>query len=308
MLGVLVGFAVVLVVILVGYVVGRLQLLGDHADHVLSRVAFFVLSPCLLFTVLAGADPHVLFSTQLPITAVSCVVSIALYATVAVVVWRRDAPTTTIGALTVSYANAGNIGIPLSVYVLGDPAASVPVLLFQLVVLAPLSLTILDLTTTGRLSLGRILTQPIRNPLIIGSLAGLAIAMFEWEVPDEIMRPFELIGGAAIPVVLLNFGLSLSLSRPLGAGSPRGEVVFATVVKLVVAPLIAWAMGRFVFGLTEHALFVATVLAGLPTAQNIYNYARRYERAIVHARDTIFVTTIASIGTVTLIAAVLSGV
>jgi len=307
MVGVLVGFAIVAAVIVTGYLVGRLRVLGDSADHVLSRISFFVLSPCLLFTVLAGADPHVLFSTQLPITAIACVVSIAVYAFVAIVVWRRDIATTTVGALTVSYANAGNLGIPLSVYVLGDPAASVPVLLFQLVVIAPISLTILDLTTTGRISLARVLTQPVRNPLIIGSLAGLAIAVFEWDVPDVVMQPFILIGGAAIPVVLLNFGLSLSLSRPLGPGSPRAQVVVATVVKLAIAPLVAWAVGRFLFGLDGHALFVATVLAGLPTAQNIYNYARRYERGIVHARDTIFVTTIASLGTVSLIAALLAG-
>ena len=35
-----------------GYLVGRLGVLGPNAPHVLSRLAFFVLSPALLFTVL----------------------------------------------------------------------------------------------------------------------------------------------------------------------------------------------------------------------------------------------------------------
>jgi hypothetical protein len=138
MVGVLIGFAIIVAVIAVGYLVGRLDLLGEHAQHVLSRLAFFVLSPALLFTVLSEADVSHLFSSLLPISAIAAVANIAVFLVVSLLIWRRPLPDATIGALASGYVNANNIGLPVSVYVLGDASSSAPVILLQLIVLAPI--------------------------------------------------------------------------------------------------------------------------------------------------------------------------
>ena len=49
------------------------------------------------------------------------------------------------------------------------------------------------------------------------------------------------------------------------------------------------------------------IVAALPTAQNIFIHASRYGRAVVLARDTIFVTTLLSVPTLFVIAALLAG-
>jgi malonate transporter len=67
----LTGFAVVGLAIAVGYIIGRIDLLGEHARFVLGRLTFFVLSPFLLFTVLAQSDARVLFSSLLPVSAIA---------------------------------------------------------------------------------------------------------------------------------------------------------------------------------------------------------------------------------------------
>ena len=54
-----------------------------------------------------------------------------------------------IGALGSSYVNAGNLGIPLAVYVFGDASYVAPVMLYQLVVLAPISFVVLDMVEIG---------------------------------------------------------------------------------------------------------------------------------------------------------------
>lgn len=306
MLGVLIGFAIIAAVIAAGYVVGRIKLLGDHADYVLGRVAFFVLSPALLFTVLGEADVSQLFSSQLPIAALAAFGAIAIYLVVAFLLARRSVPEMTVGALASGYQNANNIGLPVSVYVLGSAAASAPVILLQLIVLAPIALTILDLSTSGHLSLKRVLLQPLKNPLIIGSALGVVVAVSAVEIPDPVMAPFELVGAAAVPVILLNFGMSLSGSRPLRPGPDRLPVILATVVKLLVMPAIAWALAVFVFHLEGHALFTAVVLSALPTAQNVFNYAQRYGRGVVLARDAVLLTTVLSLPILVLVAALLA--
>ena len=55
------------------------------------------------------------------------------------------------------------------------------------------------------------------------------------------------------------------------------------------------AAGDLVFGLRGTALFGVVLLAALPTAQNVFNYAQRYERGVILARDTVLITTIGAV-------------
>jgi malonate transporter len=306
MSGVVIGFAIIGAVILVGYIVGRTAVLGEHAPHVLSRIVFFVLSPCLLFTVLADADVHTLFSSMLAVSAIAAVLSCLLFAGIALLVFRRGIPETVIGSLASGYVNANNIGIPVAVYVLGDTAYSAPVILLQLLVLAPIGLTLLDVTTSGSTSLRRVLAQPLTNPLIIGSALGVVVSVTGVELPPAVLEPFRIIGAAAVPLVLIAFGMSLHGQRLLAPGSGRRDILLASGIKLAVMPVLAWVLGDLVFGLDDEHVFAVVVLAGLPTAQNIFVFAQRYNRGVTLARDTVLITTVAAAPVLVLVALLLA--
>jgi predicted permease len=66
-------------------------------------------------------------------------------------------------------------------------------------------------------------------------------------------------------------------------------------------PVLTWAM-CVMFQLSAHETFVATTIAALPTAQNVYNYAATYRRAEVQVRDTVVLTTFASLPVIALVA------
>ncbi len=304
MAGVLIGFAIIGTVIGIGYLVGRSGVLGSAAPFVLSRIAFFVLSPSLLFTVLADADVHVLFSQLLLVSASAAIFCYLLFASIAILVWRRKLPEAVIGSLASGYTNSNNIGIPVAFYVLGNTAYVAPVILLQLLVLAPISLTILDVATgrgqgagtgAGTSSRWRALVQPFRNPMLIGSALGALLSATSTTLPAQVMEPFRLIGAAAVPVVLISFGMSLHGRRILEAGSRRRDVILASGIKVLVMPVVAWLIGDFLFQLNPEQLFAVVVLAALPTAQNVFVYAQRYERGVTMARDTVLITTIASV-------------
>ena len=220
-IGVLIGFAVIGAVIGAGYLVGRIGILGENAASVLGRLGFFVLTPCLLFIVLADADVHDIFSSLLVVSLVAAVAAAGVYVLVARLVWKRAVPETVIGALGSGYVNANNIGIPVAYFVIGSAAYSAPVVLLQMLVFAPIALTILDVYHRGGGLSWRILLQPFRNPILIGSLLGVLVSVFELDLPEAVMEPFRLIGGAAVPVVLIAFGISLHGRRPLAPGSSR---------------------------------------------------------------------------------------
>jgi predicted permease len=299
--GVLIGFGIIAFVIVVGYIAGRLGVGGPSAGFVLNRVAFFVTNPALLFTVLAKADLHEVFSASVVIAAVSAIVTAGVFVLASRLFFRRSAPETTIGALGAGYVNANNIGIPVALYVLGNASFVAPVLLLQLIVFAPTALVVLDITSHGRASIRDILLQPVRNPMILASLAGLALDLTGWKVPDAVFQPFDLLGGAAVPLVLLAFGMSLRGAKPLRAAHERMPIVAASLGKVVFMPLVAWIVA-LLLGLHGHELFAAVALGALPTAQNVFNFASRYQRGEALARDTVLVTTIAAIPALLIIA------
>jgi predicted permease len=71
-------------------------------------------------------------------------------------------------------------------------------------------------------------------------------------------------------------------------------------------PVLAWLLGRFVFGLEDHLLFGVVVLAALPSAQNVFNYAQRYDRGVILARDIVLLTTAGCIPVLVVVAALLA--
>ncbi|MFJ9582989.1 AEC family transporter [Streptomyces acidicola] len=305
MQGVLTGFAVIAVVIGVGFVIGRRGYLGEHGREVLTKLAFHVASPALLFTTLAEADLSVIFSNRLLVTALSTAAAAGVFVAVGVV-RRWGVGRTTIGALCSSYVNAGNLGIPIAVYVLGDASLVAPVLLFQVIALTPIALTILDLSGQGEKGpLWRRLITPLRNPIAVGSLAGVAVSALGLTVPGPIMDPLTLIGNMSVPAVLLAFGISLCGSTVPGRGSDRHLVLLSVALKSVGQPAAAWALAAGVFGLRGAPLLDVVVTSALPAAQNLFTFASRYRVGEVLARESILLSTILSVPVLVVIAALL---
>ncbi|MDF3303568.1 hypothetical protein CJ179_09155 [Rhodococcus sp. ACS1] len=309
MSGVVAGFTVIFVIIAIGYILGRRGTLGAEGESVLGRLVFFVATPALLFDSLASSDLSVIFSPTLAVAAATALTVGALYMVVAKLWLHRSLPELTIGALSSSYVNSANLGIPIAVFVLGDASFVAPLLLFQIIAYSPIALTILDVTTLRR-GASRLdtITAPFKNPIVVAGAAGLLIALLGWTPPEALMQPFRLIGGASVPGALLAFGISLYGVRVLEKGtSPRRDVALASVLKIVVQPVLAYVMARYLLGLGGHELFAIVVVATLPTAQNVFVYASRYGVGTVMARDTAFVTTLAAIPGIALVSGLLAG-
>ncbi len=307
MQGVLAGFATLGAIIALGFLLAHFRVLGSDSQELLTRLVFFVATPALLFQTLSRAPVGQIFSSGLAVGALSFVGTAAVYALLARAVWRRSTGDTVVGALSSAYVNAANLGLPITVYVLGTASFIAPVLLLQLVVITPLALAVLDVVASeGRSSALRTITQPLRNPITVGSFLGLLWSLAGWQVPSAIAAPVGLIAGMAVPGVTLAYGVSLRLGpRPIAGGS-RVELAVVCLLKLLVQPVLAYAAARWLFDLDGRALMAVTVVAALPTAQNIFVYATRYGRSTTLARDSIFVTTVLSVPTLLVITALLA--
>ncbi|TQJ34285.1 AEC family transporter [Arthrobacter sp. SLBN-122] len=297
MLGVLAGFFVVWCIILVGWFVGRRRILGDNARPVLSGLTFFVASPALLFETLSKARLQEVFAEPLLVTAVAAIITAAAFFGLARFWLKRALPEALMSAMSASLANSANLGIPIAVYVLGDASYVAPLLIFQLAFFTPMFLMILDSSTsTHRTTAVGFFLMILRNPMIVGSGLGLLVAGTGFQVPALVMEPIHLIGGAAIPAMLIAFGMSLNGTRPLQASAGRRvDTLLASGFKLAVQPALAYVFARFALGMDGHALFAVVVTSALPTAQNVFVAASRYQTGLTVAKDTVLITTVVAV-------------
>lgn len=305
MAGVLEGFAVISSIVLVGYLLGRFGVLGPEAGTALSRFAFFVGLPALMFTTLAHADLSAVFSHRLSVAVLSALTVGAIFLVYALS-RRREPGAVVIGTLSSFMLNSNNMGLPIAMYVFGNAAEVAPILLFQLILATPIGLSILGAIDEGRVSWRSILLQPVKNPIIIASAGGIIAALTEWTPPPLVEEPLILLGGAGIPVILVAFGMSLHGEPPLKHAGERADVLVATALKTVAMPIVAYLAARFLFGFEGRELFAATLLAALPTAQNVFAFAVRYRQGVTLARDTVLVTTVLAIPALIIIAALMA--
>ncbi|OTA26233.1 hypothetical protein B9G54_05320 [Alloscardovia macacae] len=310
LLSALQGFAVIGIVIAVGYVTARLKIGGSQAQYVLNRVSFFVSSPCLMFAILAKEDLSVLFSPTIIVAFASAAIVGVLFIVLNAVVFKMSAAETTIGALNSLYLNSNNIGLPVATYIVGNPALVAPILVMQQALFTPVALTVLDLQTSGKFSLKRVAAQPLHQPLLIGSLGGILVSWLSslygsFLVPSWIFDPVQMIGDSAVPLILMAFGMSLYGTKPLQKGTNVPAVATVTLLKNVVMPLVAFALA-WGMGFRGATLYGCVVLAALPTGQNVYNYAARYNVGLSFARDGILFSTLSAPIFISLIALVFS--
>lgn len=297
MTAVLDGFSTIGVVVAVGFLLAHLGLVDERGQRALSTIAFNVASPALLLTIMQDTSPAALLSPNLWTAALSAYGAMAIYALIAWRLWRPQSPagTTVVGALCVGYVNAGNLGLPIAFYVLGDVARAAPTMLMQLLLIAPPAMALLNSATReGENKLRTVVLGVVTNPIVLGSVIGLMLSVLSITLPGAIAGPLDLLGGMAVPAMLIAFGIALRLGpKPAGNGSAP-HVWTLVAIKTFVNPSLALLLG-LLFGLDGIELFTVVIMAALPTAQNVFMYAHRYGRGEHLGRDAILISTFASV-------------
>lgn len=304
--GVLSGFAAIWLVVGVGWLLAHTRILRADSQQVLTRVSFFAGNPALLLVMMSTADIRRLFAWNLLVTVLATVVTGLVYLAIARQWWHPDRMQRVIGCFSAAYVNAGNMGLPIAAYVLHDVTWIAPLLLVQVGIFQPLGLALLDAEVARQqgqhVGVWRYASLPFRNPMTIAVLTGLALNLTGVAIPGVLKTPLSMLGGLAVPTMLVAFGVSLRLGPLPGRAGRTPELVGISLLKVVFQPLLALVLARLV-GIDHAATVAVVVLAGLPTAQNVFTHAVRYQTDIPLARDVVFVTSIASIVSVAGLAA-----
>ncbi len=300
------AFAVIGLLIGVGYFAARFGLIAVNQGPTLNRIAFYIFSPALLFSVLAKTSVENLFSPVILVVLISSLATALVFVVLSRIFFRRNLSDSTIGAAASIYLNSNNIGLPISLFVIGDLTYYAPLLMMQIILFLPVLLAILEVAKGKVTSVKKILLSTLLNPLIIASVLGFLVSLNHVVLPEVVIQPLATMGGAAVPLLLFAYGVSLRGQKVFHVDGDRPVSLTATVLKALVMPGIAFVVGAWMFHLPPHQLFAAVILTSLPTAQNMYTYASVYKSEVFAVRDVVFTTTIMSLPLMFFIAAIMA--
>lgn len=275
-----------------GLVARRLDLLTPMRADYLTRFAFYVALPALVFDSTATTDLAAVFSPRM--IAAFVLTELAIAAIAWLVHRRLDDPAKRSVAIVQSYhGNFGFLGLPIVTITLGAAAAGKASILLGVGALVQIPLTVLVLMTINdaEAALSDELLGIARNPVIVTLVIGLGFAAFGLPVPDVATTALGWLSDLALPAALLSVAASLTLD-PDGVDVPTVGTVVA--LKVVCMPLLAFAAFTL---LTNDPLAVRTgvVMLAMPTAISTFIYATQLGGDTRLASANVFVTTVTSL-------------
>ena len=289
-------FETILPVILIagaGYILQRRM----HPDpRSLSRLALYILSPCLGFTTIAQSKIATDTLWRMAAVAALGLIAMVLVGTLAAGLLRLSRPDRAALQLSLALPNAGNFGLSVCLLAFGEVGLSLALIYFITSSLLTNSLGVFLASRGGRSDgFKESLRSVLGMPLLYAAILGLIVNFTRFSVPAPLMKAVDLAGKAAVPVMLVNLGMQLAGSR---LGQDWRVLSAGTVLKLLAAPALTLGLAA-ALRLSGVAWQVALVEAATPTAVTTVIVCDEFDASPALASSMVLVTTIFSLFTIT---------
>ncbi len=297
-------------VIFAGLVIGRSGFMAAADAGILIKFVFRVAMPAALFVLMARTDATIFMKAGIgPLLYLACALLVlALSYVFARRVFGLVRPDAGLHAFASSLGNAVFLGLPIAQSVPGWTETFVVLMLLEgafIITAASFLIAARAEDKPGNAnrpptqSVGDIIMRPVRNPLVLGTLSGLALGLSPFSLPEELYAALSLLGGAAGPTALFALGLFLS-AIPLSIQSFLSiRSVHVLVMKMMVLPALVFASFTLAGLTAPDVLGPALLFTLVPTGVAVFMQAGERGRYKEEIASAIALTTLLSLFTIT---------
>src|SRR6187551_2320582 len=296
-------------VILAGYLAGRWRILGGEATAALTAFVSFFALPILFFGTLARTPVHTVLDPSLMAGFGLVVVATFLVGMLSTrLAVQGGLARMSLQGIAASWGNVGYMGVPICLAAFGEqglPPAMLAVIVTSIIAMV-FGVMLIELEVAA--GQGPILTffnaawNVARNPLPVSIVAGIAYSALALPLPTPVEKWLDLLGAAAAPCALFAIGLFLSdksvSDTDKSVRSGLAEAGLATLIKLLLQPLLAACILPFFVDLKSVPGQVALLMAALPTAANAFVLAKQFDIQVEQNTASVLLSTAFSVVTV----------
>lgn len=241
-----------------GFLVARYLGVSPRA---VSRITFYIFSPCLIFTLLTSGQLNGDDIMQMVAYASASILIMGVITALIAYALRFERRIMVALLLTVMFGNVGNFGLSLNLFAFGESALAYASIYF--VTSATLVYTLgVVLASWGKTNLKTALMGVLKVPVIYAVIFALIFRWLNWELPLPIDRTVSLLSDAAIPVMIVLLGIQLYNSK---VSKDTLTVGLSNFLRLVASPILAIGLATL-FNLKGSAYQAGVLEAAVPTA------------------------------------------
>lgn len=289
------------VIVIVGYMAGKLGYMGGEFDRKLSSLVINWTCPALILSsAMTGELPDRRFI--LPLLAISVVTYLVL---TGVAFWlprfltRRKDDEGVVG-FAMMFGNVGFMGYPVVASIFGHEAVFYAAVLNVVNTFAVFTVGTILVTGKGEVEGPRFQKKVLYStPMLSAYLTMLIVALEIDDIPACISQPLTMIGDITVPAALLIIGSSMS-QLPLRALMGNATVYITTVMRLVVVPVAMYFL-CLLLGFDPYVVNINTVVIAMPVATYGTILCLKYNRDTSLMAEVTFITTLLSMITIPLL-------
>ncbi len=266
------------VLVLLGYLLAASGKWPKSVSDAMAKFVFAVAVPALLFRLMSDMSRLPPVDSRLLIAFFGgCLIVFVIGRVIAAWMFGLNGVQQSVFALGGIFANNVLLGVPLTKATLGEAAmpSVALILVFNSLILWTLVTVSVEWARHGELSVrgfGKTVRSVVTNPVVGSVLLGAAFGLTGMTLPAMIDAPLQLIAQSAVPLALIVLGMGLS---EYGIRTGWREGLAITAIKLVVQPLVVWALAR-ALGLPLLETQAVVLMAALAVGVNVYLMAREF--------------------------------
>lgn len=293
----------VFAIIVLGYLAVRFKLFPREGVRGLVAFVNNFATPCLFFRAMATADFSAEFNWAviipfyvgaLTVFVVGSVVSSKIFG-------NRPGEGVSAG-FAATFSNTVLIGLPIiqRAYGPGSLVTTLSIMAFHAPFLITVAMLAMELVRRDgaplHKALGVAAVRIVANPLLWGIAAGAVANVFQVQFPEPVDAFLVMMTAAVIPAALFGLGGALNEYR---ISESWAQSLTMALLKLLLLPGIAYVLLYHVLRIDHEYARYAVLLASMPAGINAYVFATYYNRSVNIAANTILLSTVLSVVTVT---------
>lgn len=291
--------AILYLIVFVGFLCDKGKIFTEKTARKLIDLLLYIMTPCMIvnsfLSMECTAETIKMFFISLGVAFATHFIAIVLN----LPLFRKKNDTDPVYKYASIYGNVGFMALPLAEAVLGAEGVfycASGVIAFNIITFTHgIKVMSGDEFKVNFKSL-------VLNPGVISVLIGLPLFLLKISLPEIVAKPVDMVGSMTTPTAMLIFGTYLS-NTDLKTMFLDKKIYLVALLKLIALPLICLGVYRLC-GIRGALLAASAITASVPSANNTFMFATKYNKDAFVASKTVALVSFLSIITMPVVIAI----